>query len=162
MAQRKYLIHLMLLLAMVASFISALVLVRDYRQVSAHYGVETVDAEKPVVCPGQEITYRVRAISEKIPVILEIVESWCEAEKTGRCSIRLTTVQHLAVARPHDVTAISARIVPDDPFFQPGKAYELHHVTKNGREAAYVVEFAIGADCPPGGSESGGGTTGGK
>lgn len=152
MAQRKYLIHLMLLLAMVASFISALVLVRDYRQVSAHYGVETIGADIPEVCPGDAITYRVSAITEKLPVILEIAESWCEAEATGRCSIRLTTLQHLAVAHPHNVSTLSTRIVPDDPFFQPGRPYELHHVTKNGREAAYVVAFRIGADCPPGGA----------
>lgn len=121
MAQRKHVIPLVLLaIALTASVVSAAVLLRDYRQVSAHYGIESVDANA-TVCPGQPISYTVLAVTEKLPAVLEIVESWCEAETTGRCSLRLTTVQHLAVARPHAVAARTFRIVPDDPFFQPGK-----------------------------------------
>ena len=157
MARRKLVIHGALLVVVLVALASFAALWVDLNRATATYGIEQIAPSDGVLCPGDTLTYKVSARTETVPAVLEIVETWCETGETGLCSIRLTTVNHLAVAGYRDVMTIARKVIPNDPFFKPGKSYELHHVAKNGTESAYVVPFQIGAACAEDGTQGGSG-----
>jgi len=116
---------------------------------SVDFTVNVIQPDEPAYCPGDSVTYDVAVNVTHYPAVIQITETWCEKGPTGRCSAALSRSWNQAVLEPRQITAKAVRVIPVNPFFQPGQVYQLYHAVIDGRPEWYIVDnIKIKDSCP--------------
>lgn len=116
---------------------------------SVEFTVKVIQPDALAYCPGDSVTYDVDVRVTHYPAVIQITETWCEKGLTGRCSAALSRTWNQAVLEPRQITAQASRPIPDNPFFQAGKTYQLYHAVIDGRPEWYIVDnIKIKDTCP--------------
>lgn len=119
------------------------------RAQAVNFTVNVIQPDALAYCPGDSVTYDVDVRVTHYPAVIQITETWCEKGLTGHCSAALSRTWNQAVLEPRQITAQASRPIPDNPFFQAGKTYQLYHAVIDGRPEWYIVDnIKIKDTCP--------------
>lgn len=142
----------LIILVILSAFLLVAVLGAIHASVRAQavkFAVDVIQPDAPAYCPGDSITYDVDVRVTHYPAVIQITETWCEKGPTGRCSAALSRSWNQAVLEPRQITAKAVRVIPVNPFFQPGQVYQLYHAVIDGRPEWYIVDnIKIKDSCP--------------
>lgn len=134
--RRRMLVLLIAALALLAWLIWGMVV--DLRSRPVSYQVQRIPPANPYLCPGDALRYEVSLDVSRVPVVLEITETWCRIGLGGVC-LR-ATVYHVPVLEPRSVYALASREMPESDFFKPGDVVEFWHATTDGKNiSGYIV-----------------------
>lgn len=112
------------------------------------YGIEIITPIETDLCPGDTLRYPIAVEVVEIPVVLSIVETWCQEGVDGMCSAALSRSYQLPLLEYRQIEAIATRIVPITPFISPGETFEFWHAAVNGSTTGYRVKpIRIRMDC---------------
>lgn len=138
--------HMLILLAATLGLLVWLIygMVVDLRSTPVSYRVTTIAPVNPYLCPGDQLRYEVQLDVVNVPVVLSIVESWCQAGADGVCATSKNTVAQQPILTERHVDTIAGRTVPETPFFRAGHEYEFWHATTaGGVTTGYIVRPII-------------------
>lgn len=147
----------LILLVLIVLLLSWLVygMISDLRSRPVSYRVQTIRPVNSWLCTGDVLRYEVEVEVRDVPVVLSIVEAWCQSGTSGICAQSLTREYKLPILAPRYVYTIASRPVPESTWFQPNREYEFWHATTNdGNTTGYVVKpifIRDNCDTPEGG-----------
>lgn len=148
-SRKRRIISILLIIILVFLAVGVSGAARSLRAQAVDFAVEVIQPDAEAYCPGDVVTYDVDVRVTHYPAIVQITESWCEKGLTGRCSAALSRTWNQVILEPRHITGKAVRRLPVDPFFRPGKVYQMYHATIDGNLEWYILDnIRIGETCP--------------
>lgn len=145
--KRKVGIVVLGILLVVLAFVAAYV-VRSIADASAvTYKTTVIYPQRYDLCYGEELTYRTEMEVHRAPVVLHVVENYCEPGPQGLCFRSTVSEYNLAINETKNLTTTIRRVIPASSLLTPGEEFVLSHVAEDGAVTGYQVPFRIRKDC---------------
>lgn len=111
------------------------------------YTPDVILPERADLCYGEELVYTTSIVVHRAPVILHVVENFCEPGEKGLCFRSTVSSYEMGINETKNLTATIRRVIPASPLLTPGEEFVLSHVAEDGAVTGYQVPFRIRKDC---------------